>query len=87
MKYTLLALLLCGGCATPISELREQADVCEKETPEHCQALWSEYMRRLEIIEKQLFERKCPEGWVVITQGRQKGCMSQRDVERWMGGI
>jgi hypothetical protein len=85
----LLILLLCGGCATPIPELREQADACEQETPDQCAALWQEWEKRLVFKEKRLRERNmtCPEGFVMIVDNWGKSCVTRAEFDRWRGGL
>ncbi len=88
MKHLLLVCILCGGCATPVDELYDNAKLCGPDTEERCKPLWNEYMERVEQRERTLAKRNmtCLGDDILVNDGRRQGCMSRRDVEKWMRG-
>ena len=85
MKYTLLLLLL-GGCAVPVDQLHRTAQECGPS--EACKPLWDSYFKKAEQQERMLRERnmKCPNGMIMVVDGKRRGCMTKSQLDNWRMG-
>lgn len=84
MKYSVVFLLILGGCATSVDELHRQAQECG--SSEACKSLWDSYLQREEWRAKKLLERNitCQPGMVMVVDDWGGSCEPREDVDRWL---
>ena len=81
VKTILTLFLLCSCSTLSLDEQYDEAVACEVD----CDDLWARYEAREKVAQRKK-KMVCPNGYVLVTNGRWESCISPYDASRMLGG-